>query len=121
MALRIYNYLTIKDALELYSPEAIRYSIVSSHYRGPADFSQQALPAAQTGINRFYNTVRNLRRQMKAVAPTAGAGTTALANTSSLEDYREDFKTAMDEDRSRLNELGIAIEDSSDNTPWCLQ
>ncbi len=48
MALRMYTYLTIKHTLELYSPEAIRYFILSSHYRGPVDFSQQALQAAQT-------------------------------------------------------------------------
>lgn len=104
------NYMTIKDALKLYSPEAIRYFILSSHYRGPVDFSQQVLQAAQTGINRFYNTVRKLRRRMKDVVPFAGAGTAALANVSSLEDYREDFKAAMDDDFNTPQALATIFE-----------
>ena len=102
--------MTVKDALKLYSPEAIRYFILSSHYRGPVDFSEQALQAAQTGINRFYNTVRKLRRRMKDVVPFTGAGTAALANVTSLEDYRDDFKSAMDDDFNTPQALATLFE-----------
>ncbi len=92
------NFMTIKDALKLYTPEAIRYFILSSHYRSPVDFSDQALQAAQTGITRLSNTVHKLRRRVKDIVPYTGAETTALANISSLEDYRDDFRSAMNDD-----------------------
>lgn len=102
------NFLTIKDALKLYSPEAIRYFILSSHYRGPVDFSRDALQAAQRGINRMHNTVRKLRRAMKAAS--SAAGTAVLAEVGSLEDYRENFQAAMDDDFNTPEALATLFE-----------
>jgi len=90
------NFLTIKDALNLYSAEAIRYFILSSHYRGPVDFSRDALQAAQRGVGRLHNTVCKLRYALRDAS--AAAGTAVLANVSSLDDYREEFQAAMDDD-----------------------
>jgi cysteinyl-tRNA synthetase len=92
------NFLTLKDALKLYSPEAIRYFVLSSHYRKPLEFSREALQAAQRGINRLLQTVRLLRRRLQTSLPGVGIGTASLADVSSLEDYREDFRAAMDAD-----------------------
>jgi cysteinyl-tRNA synthetase len=40
------NVLNVTDALKKYSPEAIRYFILSSHYSNPIDFSDAAIEAA---------------------------------------------------------------------------
>jgi cysteinyl-tRNA synthetase len=102
------NFLTIKDALKLYSPEAIRYFILSSHYRGPVDFSRDALQAAQRGISRMHNTVRKLRRAMRDVS--AAAGTAVLSEVASLQDYREDFQAAMDDDFNTPQALAVLFD-----------
>ena len=102
------NFLTIKDALSLYSAEAIRYFVLSSHYRGPVDFSRDALQAAQRGMNRLHNTVRKLRYAMRDAATTAG--TAVLAQVGSLDDYREDFQAAMDDDFNTPQALATLFE-----------
>lgn len=102
------NFITIKDALALYSAEAIRYFILSSHYRGPVDYSRDALQAAQRGVNRLHNTVRKLRYAMQDAA--AAAGTAVLAQVGSLDDYREDFRAAMDDDFNTPQALGTLFE-----------
>jgi cysteinyl-tRNA synthetase len=102
------NFLTIKDALSLYSAEAIRYFILSSHYRGPVDFSRDALQAAQRGVNRLHNTVRKLRYAMQDAAMSAG--TAVLAQVGSLDDYREDFQAAMDDDFNTPQALATLFE-----------
>lgn len=89
------NFLTIKDALKLYSPEAIRFFILSSHYRSPLDFSREALLAAERGVERLHNTVRALRARMRQAAP---AGTADLSYITDLDTYREAFIEAMDDD-----------------------
>ena len=104
------NFLTIKDALKLYTPEAIRYFVLTSHYRGSVDYSREALQSAQRGINRFHNTVRKLRRRMKDLAPTSGAGTAALSSVMSLEGYRDDFKAAMDDDFNTPKALSVIFD-----------
>ena len=43
------NFVTIKDALKTYRPEAIRFFILSSHYRNPVDYTEEALNAAEAG------------------------------------------------------------------------
>ncbi|MBN1876760.1 MAG: cysteine--tRNA ligase [Anaerolineae bacterium] len=101
------NSLTIQDALKLYSPEALRYFILSSHYRGPIDFSRDALQAAQRGMNRMLNTVQKLRFRMDDALP---AGTAILAQVAALEDYREDFNAALDDDFNTPQALATLFE-----------
>lgn len=104
------NFLTLKDALRLYSPEAIRYFVLSGHYRNPIDFSRDALQAAQRGMNRLHQVVRLLRRRMQAAVPAMGAGTAALADVASLEHFREDFQAAMDDDFNTPEAMGVVFD-----------
>ncbi len=89
------NFLTIKDALKLYSPEAIRFFILSGHYRSPVDFSREALLAAERGVERLHNTVRALRARMQQATP---AGTADLSYITDLDAYRDAFVEAMNDD-----------------------
>jgi len=47
------NLITIKQALEKYSPDAIRIFVLSSHYRSPLSYSEEALEAAERGTDRL--------------------------------------------------------------------
>ncbi len=101
------NFLTIKDALQLYTPEALRYFILSNHYRGPLDFSQEALDAAQRGVERMHSTVRKLRQRIENAPP---AGTALLSDVSGLRDYRAAFEAAMGDDFNTPQALGTLFE-----------
>lgn len=89
------NFLTIKDALKLYSPEAIRFFILSGHYRSPVDFSREALLAAERGVERLHNTVRALRARIQQATP---AGTADLSYITDFDAHRDAFIEAMDDD-----------------------
>jgi cysteinyl-tRNA synthetase len=89
------NFLTIKDALKLYSPEAIRFFVLSSHYRGPIDFSREAILAAERGVERLHNTVRALRSRMKDAGTS---GTAELSHMARLTPIAAQFLEAMDDD-----------------------
>jgi cysteinyl-tRNA synthetase len=90
------NFLTIKDALKLYRPEVIRAFILSAHYRGPLDYSREAMQAAEQGVRRLHNTVRAVRARMKETAMPEG--TADLSYIANLDPYREAFLAAMDDD-----------------------
>ena len=45
-----------------YSPMTIRFFILSAHYRGTVDFSNDALHAAEKGYNRLMNGIHDLSR-----------------------------------------------------------
>jgi cysteinyl-tRNA synthetase len=89
------NFITIKEALELYSPEAVRLFILSSHYRKPVDFSREAILSAERGVERLHNTVRALRQQKEQVQV---AGTAELSDVGTLMPYSRRFLDAMDDD-----------------------
>ena len=52
------NFLTIRDALNLASGEAVRYLLLTSHYRQPMPFDPENLPAASKAISRFYRVMK---------------------------------------------------------------
>jgi cysteinyl-tRNA synthetase len=89
------NFLTIKDALQLYSPEAIRFFMLSSHYRSPVDFSRDAILAAERGVERLHNTVRTLRKRKDDAVPS---GTADLSYITEIDPYRDAFVEAMNDD-----------------------
>ena len=49
----------------------IRFFILLSHYRGPLDVTDEALDAAEKGLDRLLGTVRSVRRRLGAAAQRA--------------------------------------------------
>ncbi len=52
------NLITIRQALEKFSADGIRLFVISSHYRNPLTYSEQALEAAQKGAERLATAAR---------------------------------------------------------------
>jgi len=92
------NLITIKQALEKYSPDAIRIFVLSSHYRSPLTYSEEGLEAAERGAKRLtWTTFRD--------DPTGGVGKALDA-----ESYRQKFIEAMDDDFNAAQALGILFD-----------
>ena len=47
------NLVTIRDALERYSPDAIRLSVLNAHYRSPGYYSDEALAGSERAAARL--------------------------------------------------------------------
>lgn len=52
------NFFTIRDVIEKFHPEVVRYFIVSSHYRSPVNYSDVALKEAKNTLMRFYHSFK---------------------------------------------------------------
>jgi cysteinyl-tRNA synthetase len=48
------NFFTIRDILDKFQPETLRYFLVSKHYRSPLDFSFEAMEEAEKALRRVY-------------------------------------------------------------------
>jgi cysteinyl-tRNA synthetase len=81
------NFFTIRDVLEKYHPEVVRFLLVSSHYRNPINYAEDSLIEARAGLERFYTALRDFTD----VAPAA------LADLQSSRYYAE-FVSAMNDD-----------------------
>ena len=58
MAKSLGNFLTVHDALAQAPGEALRYALLSAHYRQPLDWSAVALEQAKASLDRLYNALR---------------------------------------------------------------
>ena len=66
------NFTTLKDAFKKHAPLAIRYFVLTSHYRSPLDFSDEAIDAAEKGLRRIHNAVGALRKALAAAKDGSG-------------------------------------------------
>jgi cysteinyl-tRNA synthetase len=55
------NFFTVREVLpKLRHPEVLRYFILSSHYRGPINYSLEQLEQADSALLRIYTALRDL-------------------------------------------------------------
>jgi len=51
------NFFTIREILEKYHPETVRFFLLSSQYRSSINYSEDSLKEAQVKLERFYNAL----------------------------------------------------------------
>ncbi|RYF33359.1 MAG: cysteine--tRNA ligase [Comamonadaceae bacterium] len=78
------NFFTIREVLQKYDAESLRFFLVRTHYRSPLNYSDAHLDDARNSLKRLYTA-------LGSVAPT-----TVTIDWS--EPYAARFKAAMDED-----------------------
>jgi cysteinyl-tRNA synthetase len=81
-------FVTLKQALDRFGPDALRLFILSSHYRSPINFSEEGVAAAEKGMERL--------RQAGFADSQRGTGDSSGAVDT--EAYRQRFIEAMDHD-----------------------
>ncbi|MCY4583138.1 MAG: class I tRNA ligase family protein, partial [Chloroflexi bacterium] len=79
------NLVTIGDALEHYSADAIRLSVLNAHYRSPGYYSDEALAGSERAAGRLR----------QAASADSNAGATEALDAS---ETRSRFIEAMDDD-----------------------
>jgi cysteinyl-tRNA synthetase len=66
------NFVSIHEALERYQPDTIRVFVLSSHYRSPATWSDEALASAARGAERLRIAVESADDVLTRPAPRPG-------------------------------------------------
>ncbi len=103
------NFTTVKDALKKYTPEALRFFILSGLYRSPADYSSEALDAASKGYERLNTAVRRLRDELKnRTTDEVTSGDTRVQEK--IDQTRMLFTTAMNDDFNAPLALGALFD-----------
>ncbi len=104
------NFFTIQEILNKFDPEAVRFFLLSTHYRSPIEFSDEQLREAEASIDRYYTTVLRIRDFLAQ----EGAKEKAAADEKALEDilskFIDRFKEAMDDDFNTALAIGNIFE-----------
>ena len=88
------NFFTVKEILDKYPAEVLRFFIVSTHYRSPLDFSDARLDEAATSLNRLKNALDNLKELAKNTTD-AESDEELIAKAKQC---KQNFFEAMDDD-----------------------
>jgi len=100
------NFITLKEAFKKYNPLTVRFFILNSHYRSPLDFGNEALDAADKGLERLHNTIINLRERVNLAKDSS----VPPEIYNKLEKYKRLFLEAMDEDINTSEAIAVLFD-----------
>lgn len=89
------NFFTIRDVLQHYDAESVRYFLLTAHYRSQLNYSEENLKLAHSALERLYTALR---------------GTDANATAAGGEQFIEAFKAAMDDDFNTPGALSVLFD-----------
>ncbi len=102
------NFKTVRDLLQHYDGEVLRFLILSGHYRGPIDFGPEILTQSQNGLARMRNAKSNLKH---LIATCQGTMTDAEKETlTGFDRFRERFIEVMDDDLNTADAISVVFE-----------
>ncbi|WHI52899.1 cysteine--tRNA ligase [Microbulbifer sp. MLAF003] len=110
------NFRMVKDLLELYPGEVLRFALLSAHYRSELNFSADLLDQAWRTLDTLYGALRETEAVEAGAADLGGSAfikaleddlNTPIA-ISELHQIARDLNKAEDADKARLKSLLLA-------------
>ncbi|MBZ3927829.1 cysteine--tRNA ligase [Xanthomonas citri] len=98
------NIETVHELIARHPPEALRYALLSAHYRQPLDWSDGLIEQAKNTLDRLYGTLRDL-----AALETESGGDVAISKTIPAE-----VESALDDDLNTPLALSAMASIASD-------
>jgi len=90
------NFFTIREVLQKYDPEVVRFFILRAHYRSPLNYSDAHLDDARGALTRLYTALKNVSLK------------TAPIDWNQADAAR--FRQAMDDDFNTPEALAVLFE-----------
>ncbi|MDO1509894.1 MULTISPECIES: cysteine--tRNA ligase [unclassified Neisseria] len=91
------NFFTIREVLEKYDAEVVRFFILRAHYRSPLNYSDAHLNDAKGALTRLYTALKNTPPAEFAVGENAN-------------DYTRRFFAAMNDDFGTVEAMAVLFE-----------
>ncbi|WP_415900947.1 cysteine--tRNA ligase [Neptuniibacter sp. QD48_11] len=88
------NFFTIRDVLEKYNAEVVRFFLARVHYRTYIDYSEDSLKEARVMLERFYQALRGVE----------------ISNEAPVNDFDARFIEAMNDDFNTPKAISVLFE-----------
>ena len=110
------NFITLPEFFEgthkslekAYSPMTIRFFILQAHYRSTVDFSNEALLAAEKGLERLLDAYSTLKK----LTPSESDGKTPQVEKQKVDEIRQKCYDAMNDDFATPNVISNLFDAS---------
>ncbi|MCC2604539.1 cysteine--tRNA ligase [Planctobacterium marinum] len=93
------NFFTLRDVLQQYDAETLRYFLMSAHYRSQLNYSEDNIKQAKAGLERLYTALR---------------GVEITDTTECVQSYLAKFDAAMDDDFNTPEAFAVLFELAKD-------
>jgi cysteinyl-tRNA synthetase len=90
------NFFTVREVLEKFDPEVVRFFILRAHYRSPLNYSDVHLEDAKSALGRLYTALKDSEKQE--------------AKVDWNEPHARRFKQAMDDDFGTPEAVAVLFE-----------
>ena len=114
------NFFTVREVLEQYRPEVVRYLLLASQYRSPINYSEQGLKQAEASLERFYTALRGLdignardlanSRYEKAFCAAMDDDFNTPIALSAMFDLAREINRQRDVDAEKASQLGVVLK-----------
>ncbi len=98
------NFFTAREILKSYSAEAIRLFFAQAYYRGPLNFSDDLIKAAEKGVEKITNTYERISEELKKETFPE------IEFNFNIGKWYEDFEKAMDDDFNSASAVAIVFD-----------
>jgi cysteinyl-tRNA synthetase len=88
------NFFTLREVMEEYKAEEIRYFILSSHYRSQLNYSEDQLNNARSALQRLYGALLD----------------TQCVEVPQHSEYTNRFEAAMNDDFNTANAMAVLFD-----------
>ncbi|BBJ00206.1 cysteine--tRNA ligase [Ferrigenium kumadai] len=101
------NFFTIREVLQKYDAEVVRFFILRAHYRSPLNYSDAHLDDAKGALTRLYTALKSVRPELVEGRASTGSARTALDWNGAA---AQRFKTAMDDDFNTPEAMAVLFD-----------
>jgi len=98
------NFFTARDVVARHSAEAIRLFFTQAYYRGPLNFSDELLAAAEKGLEKFENLVDKINLELSKNQ------TEGINPELDIKLFEDKFIAAMDDDFNTAQAVAVIFD-----------
>lgn len=109
MSKSLNNFFTVRDIVEKFDYEVIRFFMLSAQYRSPVNFSAELLEQAQNGLERIRTCRDNMEHLLKFAKDT-DMTESDVEISSRIDGYKAKFIEAMDNDFNSADGITAIFE-----------
>lgn len=105
------NFFTIREVLDRFDPEVVRFFLLSTHYRSPIEFSDAQLNEAEASLDKYYATLARIQDFLeRETSDTEKVSKAGEFFSTLVAAFPRKFEEAMDDDFNTALAIGHIYE-----------
>lgn len=101
------NFVLTKDLIKKHDPEALRFFMLSVHYRNPINFTEELLGSAKNSLERIKTAYHNLEHRKQTSMNLVDNKEEWLKK---IKQFTLDFEKEMDDDFNTANAISVLFD-----------